>query len=151
MPTMATKTTRPRSSRTLRAAFGVLPKKRSRDTSEDTITPDTSRPPALPRPTFAPKAGNWIRPIRKPRIMPTRQRQQVGGGAWARDAARHLAELVDGALQADDRRMSMRCSLVFRPAGIGTPPRSNLHDLQLAGDRLIAERLERPRRRPPCW
>ncbi len=36
MPTIATKTTRPRSSSTLRAAAGVLPKKRRRDAAEET-------------------------------------------------------------------------------------------------------------------
>src|SRR5215207_9751955 len=38
MPTMATKTARPRSSRTLRAAVGVLPKKRRREAIEETRT-----------------------------------------------------------------------------------------------------------------
>ncbi len=70
MPTMAMKVTIPRSSRMLRAAFGVLPKKRSRDTSEETKMPDSSRPPALPGPTLKSPTGTLILPISRPSTMP---------------------------------------------------------------------------------
>ena len=69
-PTIATEKISPMSSKMLRAAFGVFPKKRTLETREDTMIPDTSKPPALPSPTEAPKAGTWINPIRKPRIIP---------------------------------------------------------------------------------
>ena len=101
-PTMATNTTRPRSSSTLRAAFGVLPKKRSRDTIEDTITPESSSPPALPRPILAPKAGNSIMADQEAEDHAGRQCQQVGGRVGAGNATPHFRKLVDRGFQADD-------------------------------------------------
>ena len=126
MPTMATKTTRPRSSSTLRAAFGVLPKKRSRETTDDTITPDNSRPPAFPRPIEAPKAGNEIMPIRSPKIMPAESvRRSVAVLVLAMRP--HIsASSFTADFKPTTETISIRCSSVLRPAGIVTPPRSTL-------------------------
>ena len=84
----------------LRAAFGVLPKKRSREASEETITPDTSSPPALPSPTCAPASGIEIGADQQAQDHPEREREQVGRGAGPRDLARERRELVDRALRA---------------------------------------------------
>ena len=100
MPTIAMKVTRPRSSRMLRAAFGVLPKKRRRDTSDDTRMPDSSRPPALPRPTEKSPTGTVILPISRPSTMPAdsvSRSVDVLGRAILPSFAR---DLVDRALEA---------------------------------------------------
>ena len=77
-------------------------------------------------------------------IMPSGQRQQIGRGVGPRDAAPHLAEFVDGGFQADDRDDVHPLQLGLETGRNRHAAALDLGDLQLAGNRLLAERFEGP-------
>ncbi len=73
-----------------------------------------------------------------------RQRQQVGRGAGTRDPAEHRRRRCSTApFRPTTVTMSMRCSVVLVPIGIGTPPRSSFDTCNLAGDSGSGTHLRR--------
>ena len=95
----------------------------TRSTTRSRPTPAGRR--RCPGRPWSRRAGTAMAPIRKPRIMPSDERQQVGGGARPRDLAQQRRRACSTAdLRPPTNSTSKRCSLVLRPSGIGTPPRS---------------------------
>ena len=75
-------------------------------------------------------------------IMPSGQRQQIGRGVGARNASPHLAEFVDGGFQADNRDDVHPLQLGLETGRNRHAAALDLGDLQLAGNRLLAEGFE---------
>src|SRR5262245_28473333 len=71
-----------------------------------------------------------------------RQRQQVGGRVAAGYAAPHLTQFVDGRLQTDDRDDIHPLQFSLETGRNGHAAALDPADLQLTGQRLIAERLK---------
>ena len=110
---------------------------------DDTITPETSRPPALPRPTCEPKAGNWIRPIRKPRIMPTDSVSRSVAVLGRAIRPSMSPTRCDRALQAGDEQHVDALQLRVRAERDRLAAALDAADLDLAGEVRVAELLQR--------
>ena len=115
------------------------------------MTPDTSSPPALPRPTASPARSHRDLADQEPEDHAEREGQKVSGRARPGDAAEELRGFVDGGFQPATYITSIRCSVVSSPSGSGMPPRSIFSNCHLTGELLVAELLERFAHRLPRW